>query len=132
MKEFKRLNHVGLRVKDALKARYFYQKLGFLFVRDSIGQESATVMEHPSGVNLHLIPNGSSGTSGNILTDVPLKYTGFTHIALEVSDLDAIQRQLKSLKIEISDGPVNFALGISLYIRDPDGNLLEFHQPLPE
>ncbi|MGR9106023.1 MAG: VOC family protein [Gammaproteobacteria bacterium] len=132
MKEITRVNHIGLRVKDLLKARSFYEKLGFDFIAGPIGPEPVAIMEHPSGVKLNLILNGSSGASGNILMDVPLKYTGYTHIALEVSDLEAVRRQLKTLKIAISEGPVNFPLGTSLFIRDPDQNVLEFHQPLPD
>ena len=132
MKEITRINHIGLRVKDLFTSRSFYQNLGFHFITGPIGPEPVAIMEHPSGINLNLILNGSSSTSDNILMDVALKYPGYTHMALEVTDLDAVQRQLRSLEIEITEGPVNFVTGASLFIRDPDQNVVEFHQPLSE
>ena len=42
-------------------------------------------MEHPSGVNVNFILNASDFPGNDLLMDVPEKYTGFTHIALEVT-----------------------------------------------
>ena len=61
--------------------------------------------------------------------DVPTKYAGYTHAALEVNDMDAIVEQLNELHIKISEGPVTFPTGTSTFIRDPDLNVVEFHQP---
>ena len=60
--------------------------------------------------------------------DVPEKYTGYTHIALEVSNIDAILKLLKSKDIKITEGPVNFPGGTSIFIRDQDDNVIEFHK----
>jgi len=61
--------------------------------------------------------------------DVPTKYAGYTHAALEVNDMNAVVAQLKVLNIKISEGPVTFPTGTSTFIRDPDMNVVEFHQP---
>ena len=130
MKQITRINHVGLRVRDLDVTRAFYQSLGFEFLVGPIGPEPVAIMEHPSGVNINFILNASSDASeSNVLMDVSEKHTGFTHIALEITDLEAVQRQLFDLKInitetvELPDGTVFF------FIRDPDDNVIEFHKP---
>jgi len=125
------INHVGLRVRSLQTARIFYEKLGFEFVAGPIGPEPVAIMLHPSGVNINFILNvNSNSSSNNILMDVPEKHTGFTHIALEINDIDAVCRQLAACEIaitetvELPDGTVFF------FIRDPDGNVIEFHKPI--
>lgn len=87
-------------------------------------------MEHPSGININFILNGSTDAyEKNILMDVPEKYTGFTHIALEIDDRTAVEDHLKAAGIaltetvELPDGTVFF------FVRDPDDNVIEFHLP---
>lgn len=130
MKEITRINHVGLRVRDLATARAFYGKLGFEFIVGPNGSEPVAVMEHPSGININFILNASSDASEkNILSDVSEKHTGFTHIALEINDREAVEDHLAAENIpitetvELPDGTVFF------FVRDPDGNVIEFHQP---
>ena len=106
MQEITRINHVGLRVSSLELAREFYQKLGFEFIVGPIGPEPVAIMEHPSGVNINFILNASEGDRLNVLMDVPEKHTGFTHIALEVSDLRSTQAYLESINYVITEGPV--------------------------
>ncbi len=130
MKQIKGINHVGLRVRSLEAARAFYEQLGFEFILGPVGPEPVAVMEHPSGVNINFILNANPDASTlNILMDVPEKHTGFTHIALEIDDLGAVQRHLSSCGItitetvELPDGTVFF------FVRDPDDNVVEFHKP---
>jgi lactoylglutathione lyase len=88
-------------------------------------------MEHPTGININFILNASADASElNILSDVPQRHTGFTHIALEISDRASVEAHLAAEKIsitetvELPDGTVFF------FVRDPDGNVIEFHQPI--
>lgn len=130
MKEITRINHVGLRVSSLERARDFYAKLGFEFIVGPIGPEPVAIMEHPSGVNINFILNATDQTPLNLLMDVTEKHTGFTHIALEVTDIDAAQAQLKSIGYAITEGPITTPEGASfVFIRDPDDNVIEFHQP---
>ncbi len=129
MKQITRINHVGLRVRDLAVTRAFYEKLGFNFLFGPVGPEPVAVMEHPSGVNINFILNASSDASAiNVLMDEPVKHTGFTHIALEISDADAVSKQLDDLSIAIIE-TVEFEGAVFFFIRDPDGNVIEFHQP---
>lgn len=129
MKEITGINHIGLRVTNLVEARAFYEKLGFKFVVGPIGPEPVAIMEHPSGININFILNGSTSAVKNILMDVPEKHTGYTHIALEVSDIDVILKLLKLKDIKITEGPVSFPGGTSIFIRDQDYNVVEFHKP---
>ncbi len=130
MQQITGINHVGLRVTDLETSRAFYEKLGFVFLAGPIGPEPVAVMEHPSGVNINFILNSSDTTPKNVLMDIPEKHAGYTHIALEVSDMDSTTAYLQSENIAISEGPINIHNGaILLFIRDPDANVIEFHLP---
>ena len=130
MKEITRINHIGLRVRDLDSAREFYKKLGFEFIIGPIGPEPVAVMEHPTGININFILNASEDASAeNLLMDVQQKHTGFTHIALEITDRDSVKEQLANLDIPITE-TVDLPDGAHFFfIRDPDGNVIELHQP---
>jgi lactoylglutathione lyase len=129
MKEIVGINHIGIRVTSLERSRKFYEQLGFVLLTASTGAAHVAIMEHPSGVNINLIANADSETTDNILMDRPKKYPGYTHMALEVSNIDAIEIELKKLNIRITEGPVTLPNdGVMLFIRDQDGNVIEFHQ----
>jgi lactoylglutathione lyase len=129
MKEITQINHVGLRVRDLDVAKEFYGSLGFRFLAGPVGPEPVAIIEHDSGVNINLILNTSAdASSDNVLMDIPQKHTGFTHIALEITDTDSVEAQLESLGIEITER-VEFEGAKFFFIRDPDGNVIEFHKP---
>lgn len=129
MKEITRINHVGLRVRDMEVARQFYGQLGFEFIAGPVGPEPVAIVEHPSGVNINLILNVSDQASErNVLMDEPVKHAGYTHIALEITDADEVERQIEALGIEITER-VQFGGARFFFIRDPDGNVIEFHKP---
>ena len=129
MKEIKGINHVGIRVTNLDSAREFYESLGFNFIIGPVGPEPIAVMEHPSGVNLNFILNADSAISNNILMDIPDRHPGYTHIALDVSDIKPVLERIKTLGIEITEGPITMPDGGSMFfIRDQDRNVIEFHQ----
>ncbi len=130
MKQILKINHVGLRVRNLETARQFYAKLGFEFIAGPIGPEPVAIMEHPSGVNINFVLNASADSPPvNLLMDVAAKHTGFTHIALEVDDLQAVEREINAAGIEITES-VSLPSGAEFFfVRDPDDNVLEFHQP---
>ncbi len=128
MKEITGINHVGLRVKNLQRSRAFYEKLGFEFLAGPIGPEPVAIMEHPSGVNINFILNSTDDIPSNILMDTPTKHTGYTHIALEVTSISSIEEQLLSHEITITE-KVEFEGAKFFFVRDPDSNVIEFHQP---
>jgi len=130
MKEITRINHIGLRVRELEISKVFYEKLGFDFIEGPIGPEPVAVMLHPSGININFILNAStSAFKNNILMDVEEKHAGYTHIALEVTDPIAVQKQLESLDITITETVELPSGAVFFFIRDPDGNVIEFHKP---
>jgi hypothetical protein len=69
-----------------------------------VGPEPVAIMEHPSGVNINFILNASPDSSlKNLLMDEPKKHTGYTHIALEISDAESVEHQLDAAGIEITE-----------------------------
>jgi len=130
MKQIVGINHVGLRVQRLETTRAFYELLGFEFILGPAGPEPVAIMEHPSGVNINFILNATPASStDNILMDVPDKHPGFTHVALEVDDLEAVRQQLDDHQIAIT-GTGGLPDGTAfVFVRDPDGNVIELHQP---
>lgn len=106
----------------------FYGNLGFEFVKGPIGPEPVAILLHPSGININLILNATTETDTNILMDVPEKHTGYTHIALEIADYDAAIKLIEKLGVPITE-TVEFEGAKFFFIRDPDRNVIEFHQP---
>jgi lactoylglutathione lyase len=123
--------HVGIRVRDLAISRAFYELLGFKFIAGPVGPEPAAILEHPCGTTVNFILNASSERADNILMDVPEKHPGYTHMALAVRDLAVVQEELESHAIHITEGPVEFPGARALFIRDPDGNVIELNQRMP-
>lgn len=129
MKEIVGINHIGIRVTSLEQSRNFYEKLGFIFLEGPIGPEPVAIMEHPSGVNINFILNADSDIKYNVLMDIPEKHPGYTHVALDVSNISAIEVELKKLNIKITEGPITLPNGgVMLFIRDQDRNVIELHQ----
>jgi len=129
MKEIIGINHIGIRVSNLDAARKFYQQLGFKFIVGPVGPEPVAIMEHASGVNINFILNADSGITNNILMDVTERHPGYTHMALDVTDIRVIETKINELGINVTEGPVTLPNGaVMLFIRDQDLNVIEFHQ----
>ncbi|MDX8385953.1 MAG: VOC family protein [Gallionella sp.] len=129
MKEITGINHVGIRVADLARARAFYDQLGFVFIVGPIGPEPVAIMEHPCGVNINFILNADPALTENILMDVPEKHPGYTHIALDVTNIKSVENALKEMGVAITEGPITLPNGgMMLFVRDQDRNVIEFHQ----
>ena len=128
------IDHIGIRVSDRDVSRAFYEKFGF--VETAYFQaDQANEMETSSGVRINLIMNGAkrpldkNNLPSNILQDEPIKYTGLTHLAFVVKNIGELQIWLQANKIAITEGPVQLSpRRITLFISDPDGNVLEFNE----
>jgi catechol 2,3-dioxygenase-like lactoylglutathione lyase family enzyme len=124
------INHVGLVVKDlAASERFYSEALGFprhharpnWFVLNAVS-------------TLHLIPLADAAA-------VEPPHHAYRHVALQVADLRATLRVLlaaglRVTQIAFNDGereitsvedPLDFGVG-TLFVRDPDENLIEFLQ----
>ncbi len=123
--------HVGIRVTDRETSIAFYKKLGFRHILD-LPEHGANEMTTDSGVTVNLIFNGVKREANrNILLDEPVKWPGMTHPAFIVEDFQALIDLLHREGIKITEGP--HLIGErrrALFIRDPDGNVLEFDELL--
>ena len=124
------VDHIGIRVTDEQRAVDFYGQFGFRVV---FRQPSAfvTILRNDAGVEINLISNGRPDFDGkNVLMDVPEKHPGYTHVALRVDSIEGTVQELTRLGIAITEGPVQLGAGTSLFIRDPDANVIELRHGL--
>ena len=122
-----RVDHIGIRVRDLDRAVAFYDVLGFKFLHKANG-DNVAIIKNDAGVEINLIFNANAGDPAkNILMDVGEKYAGYTHVALRVSSVHDTINALKAAKITITQGPVKFGEdgGVSVFVRDPDRNVIE-------
>ena len=127
------IDHVGIRVTDREVAQQFYEKLGFEFDPDEDLPRGRSIgLANAAGARINLIYNGSPRPDGNVLMDIPEKWPGYTHAAFIVDDLDRLVEWLATQNIPITEGPSIFGHGRRkvCFIRDPDGNVIEFDEIL--
>lgn len=126
-------DHIGIRVSNRERAQGFYERLGFVESAVFPAHE-ANEMLSPDGVRINLIFNAARRPeSRNVLLDEPVKLPGITHPAFVVDDLGALQSWLERQGIRITEGPLRLGpRRIALFIRDPDGNVLEFNELLEQ
>lgn len=123
--------HVGIRVSDRDQAVAFYEKLGFRLESD-LPEHSALVMAAPSGTRINLIYNATRRPHrSNVLMDEAQKHPGVTHPAFVVPSLEATRRALGELGIAITEGPLQVEGRRICFVRDPDGNVVEFDEYTP-
>ena len=60
--------------------------------------------------------------------DADTKYAGYTHIALEITSYQDAVAYCAANAIEVSGGPVDLGDGVSLFVRDPDRNVIELRE----
>jgi len=126
-------DHVGIRVSNRHEAIAFYERLGFKETY-RIPEGEANEMMTSAGVRINLIFNAAKITNRrNLLLDEAIKKPGMTHPAFIIDDINELQDWLREEGIRVTEGPKKLGTRrIALFIRDPDGNVLEFNQLLSE
>ena len=124
------VHHVGIRVTDERRAVEFYARFGFTVTyRDA--HDPVVILHNDAGVELNLVVNAAASFDGkNRLMDIPEKFPGYTHIALRVPSITEAEQDVKSWGIAITEGPKRLGNGTSLFIRDPDANVIELRQDM--
>lgn len=124
-------DHVGIRVSDAGRALAFYERLGFI-PDPALSNERVAEIVTLDGTRVNLIFNGERRPEArNILMDEPVKWPGFTHGAFIVESLQALLEWADRHGVPITEGPVDWGRRLTCFLRDPDGNVLEFNELVP-
>ena len=139
------IHHVGLHTPNMERMLEFYNKgLGFEIKFDGDWADSA-------GLDHVLRLDDTAGrvvvlNAGNLHIELfqyvkpapkeaePLRACdyGYTHIGLDVTDVDAAWERLSALGIRFERRPVDLGPVKLIYGKDPDGNLLEIQEFLEE
>ena len=121
-------DHVGIRVCDRERALDFYGRLGFT-VEPELSNERVAELVAADGTRINLIFNGVARPGGrNILMDEAEKWPGHTHAAFVVDSLQRLIDWARTEGLTITEGPVDWGRRITCFLRDPDGNVLEFNE----
>lgn len=124
------LAHVGIRVHDWERSLRFYALLGFEKTAGPLGTEPVYILDHPSGLEINLVVNAPAASEPNVLMDVPVKHAGVTHLAILCDDLDDARTQLEAAGYPIKGTQKFGPHAQGMFVRDPDGNVIELHQRL--
>jgi lactoylglutathione lyase len=125
--DIRRVDHIGIRVRDLDRAMKFYELLGFT-VHWKATNDAVAVVRNGNDVELNLVYNANADVGGkNILMDVGEKYPGYTHVALRVASIKEAIQVLRANDVQITQGPVSFGRDghVSVFVRDPDRNVVE-------
>lgn len=121
-------DHVGIRVTDPARALAFYESIGFRIDPDCSSERVAEIVNE-AGIRINLIFNGVPRPRGdNVLLDEPDKWPGVTHAAFIVDSLERAMQRFAEIGCPITEGPVDWGRRLTCFIRDPDGNVLEFNE----
>jgi lactoylglutathione lyase len=126
--QIRSVHHIGIRVTDEQLAVAFYARFGFKVVyRDQ--HDPVVVLQNDHGVELNLVVNAVMTFDGqNRLMDIPEKFPGYTHVALRIESIEQAVEELGRWGVPITEGPKRLGPGISVFIRDPDANVIELRQ----
>ena len=131
MLDISHFDHIGIRISNRDKSVAFYEVLGFELIADGgYDHGHPLVMLHPSGININLLGPATARPGENILMDDKPKYPGITHLALKVKDAKATEDFVTKQGIAIT-GRRDFEGTKTIFIRDPDRNVLELIGPGP-
>lgn len=131
MLDINHFDHIGIRISNRQNSVAFYELLGFKLIADG-GYDDGhpLVMLHPSGLNINLLGPATAKAGENVLMDEPEKYPGITHLAVKVRDAEATEAFVADNGIAIT-GRREFRGTKTIFIRDPDRNVLELVGPGP-
>ena len=131
MLDISNIDHIGIRISNRDASVGFFELLGFELVADGgYDKGHPLVMLHPSGININLLGPATARAGENVLMDEEKKFPGITHLAVKVKDAKATEAFITANGIGIT-GRRSFRGTETIFIRDPDRNVLELVGPGP-
>jgi len=128
------LDHIAITVQDMERAVTFYRDLlGFEVLGQLLLNEGTfkLVYLQAGAARIELFAFTEEGRRDD--TPDRNEDLGFKHVAFTVDDVDAVARRLKAHDVPFTVEPVDAPGGVRLaFFRDPDGNLLEIVDRLPQ
>ncbi len=124
-----RIDHVVLTCRDiAATIRFYTEVLGMREVTFGAGRKALAFGRQK--INLHSVGQVAQGPAGSVAAVAARPTPGSADLCLIVSEpLAAVIAHLATCGVPVDEGPVTRtgALGPieSVYVRDPDGNLIE-------
>ena len=124
-----RLDHLVLTCRDvAATIRFYTEVLGMREVTFGTGRKALAFGQQK--INLHPAGQAAQGANGGVAAIAARPTPGSADLCLVVAQpLAAVAAHLSACGVPVEEGPVirTGALGAieSVYVRDPDGNLVE-------
>ncbi len=126
----KGIGHTAYTVVDMEKSLYFYC--------DVLGLEKKFELKRPTGENWIIYLTVSEGNfielfyGGTKKNEWDRETVGYSHVCIEVDDIHEIANRIKSKGVSLDVEPKQGAdLNWQCWVRDPDGNRIEFMQMDP-
>jgi catechol 2,3-dioxygenase-like lactoylglutathione lyase family enzyme len=144
-----RVHHTGLTVRDLNRSVAFYRDLlGCLVVMEQskVGGYLAAIVGYPGASVRMAHLKAHSGelvielfeyvSPATMDLDLEPAKVGNAHLCLLVPDLDAVYARLEPAGVDFFSAPVDIDTGANaggkgVYLRDPDGIILELFEPAP-
>jgi catechol 2,3-dioxygenase-like lactoylglutathione lyase family enzyme len=126
MMDLVKLHHVSFAIRDLDRSRSFFGDILGLAEIERPAFRFPGAWYALGDRQLHLIQVGAEER------DIEGRISRADHMALEVSDVEAVKRRLNDSGIEFQEGG-NRDLGMEqVFCRDPDGHVIEFVRYLTE
>jgi catechol 2,3-dioxygenase-like lactoylglutathione lyase family enzyme len=129
---FKRIGHTAYNVLDMEKSLHFYRNiLGFEQLFELRNDKDEPWIVYLKVVDKQFIELFYGGTQG-VDNDTKI-VKGYNHLCLEVNDIHEVAQHLKSKGLTLDVEPkMGKDLNWQCWVRDPDGNRIEFMQLSPD
>ena len=125
----RRMDHLVLTCRNVKATiRFYTEVLGMREVTFGAGRKALSFGQQK--LNLHAVGQTAGGKTGSVAAVAQAPTPGSVDLCLIVNEsVDAVLAHLAACGVPVEEGPVmrTGALGpiASVYIRDPDGNLIE-------
>ena len=119
----KQIAHICINTKNLEKTYDFYTKV--------LGLEKGFEFEREGELFGYYIKLGNN-TFIEIFKGEPGEVGNINHLAIEVDDLDGLIQKIRSHGIEINDKILGIDQSYQVWITDPNGIRIEFHEYTPE